>query len=89
MSLVFLIYLAGVITSISGFMKFILGSTICFYAAYLEKDIDFLKINSNYEHLAYDNKQYSEIKTYYSEADKFISNYMQVPFFEINFSFQF
>jgi hypothetical protein len=68
--------------------KVVLGGfgSICFYAAYLEKDIDFLKINSNYEHLAYDNKQYSEIKTYYSEADKFISNYMQVPFFEINFS---
>jgi hypothetical protein len=47
MSLVFLIYLAGVITSIVKFLSFIVGSTIVFYAAYV---VGYLLANADYWH---------------------------------------
>jgi hypothetical protein len=68
--------------------KVVLGGfgSICFYAAYLEKEIDFLEMQGNYKHFAYSSTQSLAISNHYSEAHKFISNYMGVPFSEINFS---
>jgi len=76
------------ITLLAKHQKVVLGGfgSICFYAAYLGKEIDFLEEYINDKHFTYNLEQNPYTENYYSKAYRFLSDYMQVPVSEINFS---
>jgi hypothetical protein len=68
--------------------KIVIGgfASICFYAAYLEKEIHLLEGSSSEKVIALSNKYKYSIDTYNTKEREFLSDLMQMPFSKIDLS---